>query len=372
MVKIAVLGDFHLGYGRFYDDSFTQAKTALMSAQERADLLIIAGDIFDSRVPKPEVIERAFEVFSKVRKKVFVIHGTHERRPKGFTTPVDLLCKAGFAESCHNNPLVFEKDGRRVRVVGIGGVPEEYASAAMQKLSPKPIEGMFNVLVFHQNIKELMPMVKDGISMEDLPEGFDLYIDGHLHKNYELRKGEKLLIIPGSTVITQLRKEESKKGYYLFDTETKTVEFVEINARPFIHVSIEPKADIDIKQTVKEKLSEIDFSAKPIIRLDIINNTGNDISHEDMNYIKAMYSEKAHLFINASSHEADLSPEEIGVQVKTESIRERGIAILKQIATSKNLAFKNVEEVFDMSCEASDDELFDYFKRIYSNRSDGG
>lgn len=369
MVRIAILGDFHFGYMRFYEDSFTQAREALQKAQEMADLIIIAGDIFDSRVPKPEVIEKAFEIFSKVDKKIFVIHGTHERRPKGFTTPVDLICKAGFAESCHNNYLVFEKEGEKVCVFGMGGVPEEYAKAALQKLSPLPREGMFNIFVFHQNLKELMPMVEHGLNIDDLPNGFDLYIDGHIHKNYELSKNGKNVIIPGSTVLTQLRGEEKEKGFYVYDTSERRAQFVSVPTRHFAHVWVRITGEDDAKQRISEEISNIDLSSKPIIRLDIACERDVNIAQEDVDYIRALYSDKAYLFINLPNKEIAWSDEDIVVE-NSASIRERGLNILKNIVKSKNIRFENVEEAFDMSCDASTDELAEYFIRVSKVKKD--
>ena len=46
----------HIGYERFYDDAYTQAKEALERASELADAIIIPGDVFDRRAPKPEVM----------------------------------------------------------------------------------------------------------------------------------------------------------------------------------------------------------------------------------------------------------------------------------------------------------------------------
>lgn len=66
-MKIAILSDFHLGYARFYQDSFVQAERAL-DAASGADLILLAGDIFDARMPKQEVFARAFDLFTPVSK----------------------------------------------------------------------------------------------------------------------------------------------------------------------------------------------------------------------------------------------------------------------------------------------------------------
>jgi DNA repair exonuclease SbcCD nuclease subunit len=368
-LKVAILGDFHFGYDRFYDDSFMQAEQALLKAQEQADLLIVAGDIFDSRTPKQEVIARSFEAFKQLHKKVIVIHGTHERRPHGFTNPVDLLVKAGFAESCHARPILFEKDGEKVAVYGLAGVPEDYAKVALERLGPKPVEGAFNIFMFHQNLKELMPLVESGLTMDDLPAGFDLYVDGHLHKNYELEKGGRKLLIPGSTVLTQVRREEKEKGFYLYDTKEKSQTYVTIVTRPFIHLTLLSQGTTPLKETLTAKLSQLDFTGKPIIRIDV-EGDAKAIDQSEITSLKQAYADKCHLFINLSLDEGEEiylgDLEELAK--RNVSIRERGMLILKEVAARRNLQLDNLEEAFEMMCDAEDRELSEYFIRITSGK----
>ena len=110
-MKIAIVSDLHIGYERFRKDAYNQAKEALTMAAERADAIIIPGDIFDTRFPKPDVIAEAIGIFKELREKEFgarivgfeglgkiytdkpilAIPGTHERRTSDTEDPVDLL-----------------------------------------------------------------------------------------------------------------------------------------------------------------------------------------------------------------------------------------------------------------------------------------
>jgi len=367
-MRIAILGDFHFGYDRFYDDSFVQAEAALSKAQEEADLILIAGDIFDARVPKQEVIARALELFTKLHKKVIAIPGTHERRPHGFVNPVDILVKAEVVENCHARPVIFEKDGERVAVYGLAGVPEEYAKVALERLAPKPVEGAFNIFMFHQNLKEVMPVVEHGLTMDDLPAGFDLYIDGHIHSKCELEKGGKKLLIPGSTVITQVRKEEKVKGFYVYDTKQRVQTYIAIQTRPFISISLKLNPGASLKEQVAAQLSSLDFSKKPIVRFDIDAN-GTSLDQAEINNLKASYSELCHLFINVDGEEREEAFANLEeVAMTNVSIRERGLLILKKVAQNRNLKIEDVEEAFEMACDAEGRELSDYFIKIASKR----
>lgn len=360
-MKLAILGDFHLGYERFYEDSFKQAETALQRAEEMADVLLIAGDIFDTKTPKPEVMGRSLDLFSKIKKPIFVIHGTHERRPHGFFNPIDILVKAGMVKSCHLKQTFFEKENDKVMIYGMGGVPEEYSKIAIERLNPKPVENVFSVFMFHQNIKEFMPQVDHGLYVEDLPNNFNLYIDGHLHKNYEIEKANKLLLIPGSTVLTQLRKEEKVKGFYIFDTNSREKRFIEIPTRKFYFLEVEKKEEdlISQKQNIINLMNNIDYSSKPVVRLDFISNVDSNL----ILHIKELYSDKCYLFVN-SSKEKDLIE---GLEKEfegEETVREKGMNILKEILLKNNYKGKEAEEMFDFLCDCDEQELYEKFIEV--------
>lgn len=363
-MKVAILGDFHLGYDRFYEDSFTQAEVALEKANEIADVILIAGDIFDTKTPKPEIMGKSLDLFSKIKKPMYVIHGTHERRPQGFFNPVDILVKAGMVNTCHLNQTFYEKEGDKIMIYGMGGVPEEYSKVAIEKLNPQPVENVFSIFMFHQNIKEFMPQVEHGLYVEDLPSNFNLYIDGHLHKNYEIQKGNKLLLIPGSTVLTQLKKEERIKGFYLYETKTNEKNFIEIPTRKFYYLEFKNENNDLIKQReiLIELMNSIDYTSKPIVRLDIL-------SHFDSNIIvsiKEMFSDKCFLFINPfkTEEEKDLV-EELEKEFESESsVRERGMHILKETLLKNNYKGLSAEEMFDFLCDCDEQEIYDKYIEV--------
>ena len=70
-MKIAILSDFHFGYERFREDAYVQAKEAFERAYSMSDMMIMPGDIFDFRHPKPDVIAEAITLFGELSKKEF-------------------------------------------------------------------------------------------------------------------------------------------------------------------------------------------------------------------------------------------------------------------------------------------------------------
>ncbi len=260
-MKIALIADTHLGYARFEEDAFVQAERAIVDASEKADLILFAGDVFDVKIPKLETINRAIDIFRKAKVPVFAIHGNHERRTRDMVNPAKLLATSGVIRYLHNESAVFSKGDEKVQVFGVGSVPEEYAESALKSAMEgfKAEEGAVKVLVIHQTIKELMPFADDELSLEYLENlPFDLIVNGHIHKRMSKLGGR--LLIPGSTVITQLKKEEAEsRGYFLYDTQGRSSEFVPIACRGFVYeeLLLEDATEAEVRQKVRGRIGSI-------------------------------------------------------------------------------------------------------------------
>jgi DNA repair exonuclease SbcCD nuclease subunit len=235
-MKVAILGDTHFGYYRFEEDGYRQGEEAFLKASEIADVIIHTGDMFDARVPRLEVIRRVVEILKNVRKPIVAIHGNHERRTKGQTNIIKLLDSMGLLRYVHNEAVSFGE----VSILGIGSIPEDMAAEAIEKSVSSNLPGMkgFKVLAIHQAIAGIGygGWEIDMDFVQKLP--FDLIVDGHIHKAGVFLNGR--LIVPGSTVVTQLREDEcDRRGFCVYDTETRKADFVGIHSRPFFIERIE-------------------------------------------------------------------------------------------------------------------------------------
>jgi DNA repair exonuclease SbcCD nuclease subunit len=311
-MRIAIVSDFHLGYERFREDAYLQARDAFEKAYSMSDMMIMPGDIFDYRHPKPDVIAEAITLFSELSKKDFsahmvsfegkgsaytekpivVIPGTHERRSDTAVDPVDLLGLAGIVVNVNRACAIIEKGSERVAVFGIGGVAEERFKETIEELAFRPVEGAFNIFMFHQSLYELLPFNKEFLHIEELPEGFDLYVDGHIHNKVESKCHGKPFLIPGSTVLTQLKEgEQEDKGFFIFDTEKMTYSFHPINSRKFVMLKIDvsgqdpSKAEEEINSRIKSTISS-NGSAKPVIRIELKGRMKEGFKASDLNISK--------------------------------------------------------------------------------------
>ncbi len=385
-MKFAIVSDFHLG---FNEDAFEQAKRALRSACEKNDFVIMAGDLFDARVPKQETIHEGVKLFREFSEKLsknkvvlkevtgsvekpldaaplLGIYGTHERRAKGLSNIIQILSDGGLMVNLHARKIIAEKmtgaKRERVCVQAMGGVPEEMAKKAIELLEFKPEAGCFNVFVFHQSVRELIPQDETALAMSELPPGFDIYIDGHIHWRQELKEGGKTLLIPGSTVVTQMKENEAHpKGYYSYDTEKREVEFVEIPTRPFVFKQLEFKASTpaEIEKACRQFLEELVGKygdEVPLVKLKVTGTVaaGLNSSNVDLSRLEKEYSDKMLLSLDKQVGALELKEKiELLRKIREQKAgaREMGLELLKKILKEqgfeKEIAMP-AEELFEL------------------------
>lgn len=395
-MKVALIADTHFGYPRFYEDALQQGKEALEKACKVADMIILAGDIFDMKVPRMEVLDSVMDALECGRKNewpssnhggrlpVVAIHGTHERRSKESVNPIQILERAGFITNVHDACEIFEKDGERVAVCGFGGVPDEFVAEELKKSDIKPAENSFNIFVFHQTITDFIPMAK-GVSLSELPKGFDLYVCGHIHKKRieKLKDSGKFFIIPGSTVITQMKRDETEeKGFILFDTKENKWEFIPVKSRIFLFKEIIFAAADSItvkkkcRETIEEMLKEAERLGKqrndarpPVIKVEISGSMKEGLKREnlDLSDISSEYDDKCELELENSLDSKGLS-ERIELFRKMyeekKSIKELGIDILKTKLGRKDI---DVDYLFE---KLADDKKIDEFVKEITKSGD--
>ena len=400
-MKIAIFSDTHIGFGKGSPretEAFDQAKEAFQLAlKEKADLVLLAGDLFNEATPTQEAWLQMFQLFSvpkqNRREKTKIVYeknsekkefsfeqvpiisiaGTHEFRSKDYRNALEVLQEAGCMVFLHAAKASFELNGEKVVVQGLSGVPEKKALDALNLWKPQPEKGATNIILLHQSIKEFLPFDDDmiaTIALSDLPSGFDLVVDGHLHWASDKNLETKRFLVTGSTVVTQMKKLEAKKpkGVFFFDTVSKKVEFMPLpTQRQFLFEKLEFKdASIEqIRAEADKKLCEMlsGVCGKPLVKLKLKGTLAKGIASKDLN-LKELFEkhgEKALLFIDQDFEEAGFKQklEQLRkTQVSNKSVTAMGLEILE-----KNLSetdFKDgfdVKRVFDLLSEGEIDKV---------------
>jgi DNA repair exonuclease SbcCD nuclease subunit len=389
-MKIAILSDFHLGYERFREDAYRQAEEALNRAASVADAIIIPGDIFDNRTPKPDVLAEGINIFRNLSKKkwgaqvvdfkgegqcytnvpIIAIPGTHERRAQDATDPVDLLGMTGLIVDVSNATAVIEKDGERVAIVGIGGIADERFRDIVNEVDPKPVEGAFSIFMFHESVYELLPFNDNFIKQDELPKGFDLYVCGHIHSRFESEVHGKKFLIPGSTVLTQLKPgEQERKGFYVYDTASGSYSFEHIGSRRFVVVKIDAPSmeQAGIADLVEGEIDRAIGGGKdvPVIRVMVEGAHNQDPNAEiELNGIPKRYQGRAIVEVSKSGINDDsirtANSEFSTAMFENMSVKDYGIGIFVQKLKDKKVSFGKISPVdlFDMlSAEGAKDKV---------------
>ena len=398
-MKISILSDFHFGFAynsELENDSFENAEEVMQKAID-ADVILIAGDIFDSRLPKTGVWAKAIKILVKpllressgvklvqsskdlkeISKRtlqhlpVVVLHGTHERRGKDEVNAVEALDNAGLLIHLHCQTVVFEKNRIKIAVHGMSGVPERFAKDVLQQWNPKPVEGCFNILMLHQSIDPFIysPLEPPSLNLSNLPKGFDLIVDGHLHIPGQEKTDNTIIVFPGSTIVTQLElnEAETEKGIYQIDLDQNIkINFVPLeNNRKFFYKEIKLEGG-SVREQIESEINRIlgkELIKSPIIKLRIFGKE-TEVLDQELRDIERKYSGQAIVsFVKElevpeiakkieflrNLREQKLSVEEIGFQILKKNLEELKFdAIFDHEQAFGMLSENEVEKVFNI------------------------
>ena len=385
-MKIAFFSDTHLGVN---DDALPQARLAFELALKLADCVVTCGDIFDFRIPKQETLHEGLALFGEFSRKFFeknkgkiiirnasreyslqpmiTIFGTHERRSKGMVNPIQLMDEANVVAHAHNAKVYIEdkNTNERVCIQGLGGLPEEYAKPALEAIKFTPEIGCFNVFIFHQTLKEVIPFHDYFISIPDLPSGFDLYVNGHIHWRREFKSAEnngRHVLLTGSTVITQQKKnEQEQKGLWVYDTNTKESIFHYIESRPFFYRELDFNGALvtEVYNEIEKTLADISIARKPLVKLKLKGTLARGISSGDVD-LRSIYEKNHDVMKLSIDREFEINQElkekiEYLRKMREESktVREIGLSVLRAKLEENKYKLGHEEELFDALSEGN-------------------
>jgi len=162
---------------------------------------------------------------------VLTVDGSHDSAPNVITgtilTPLD---SAGLL---HYLPR-HEGSSWRNESCYVYGIPnfrtrrrtEDSLPAFMEHNKPEPDPSLFNIVVFHMALdlpSVKPPQMEAEARPELIPEGFNYYAGGHIHKPYEMPFKNALLVYSGCTETVSYEDAEVEKGFYHVEVNQKGV-----------------------------------------------------------------------------------------------------------------------------------------------------
>ena len=231
--------DLHLGYSQYglevRREDFDRAFQELVdkTIELKPDFMIIAGDLFHHARPSNTTLENAIKNFSRLREAgipVLTVDGSHDSAPNIVTgTILNPLDSAGLI---HHLPRHDGACWRKEGYCYVYGVPnhrtrrktEELLPAFMEQNKPTSDSNLFNIFVFHMalDIPSLTsPYMKAEAPPELIPEGFNYYAAGHVHKRYKQKFKTGLLLYSGSIETVSYDEAKNDKGFYYVEVDEK-------------------------------------------------------------------------------------------------------------------------------------------------------
>jgi len=248
--------DLHLGYSQYgleaRREDFDRAFQELVdkTIQLKPDFMIIAGDLFHDARPSNVTLENAIRSFSRLREAgitVLTVDGSHDSAPNMVTSTImNPLDSAGLIYHLprHEGACWTKQD-----CCYVYGVPnyrtrrrtEESLPIFMEQNKPSPDPALFNIFAFHMALdlpSVKPPYIEAESSPELIPEGFEYYAAGHIHKSYQGKFKTGQLVYSGCTETVSYDEAKLRKGFYHVKVDEKkdvSADFVELESpRKFV------------------------------------------------------------------------------------------------------------------------------------------
>lgn len=266
----------------------------------------------------------------------------------------------------HAESILVEVGYEKIGIHGLSGVPDDYALDALKSWKPEPFENAHNVLMLHQNLAELLPLEANAISFADLPEKFDFYLLGHFHWHLEEKhpKTKAPILIPGSTIVTQLSQKEAtgEKGFFIIDLppekKLRDIIFKIIPTRPAHYLLLElyGKKPIEVQFTISQAITKalsLVHTEKPMIKVKVKGTLAQGFSTGDVN-ISQIYKDFAGKVI-LDIDKSDLAAAE--AETKTSLLQDLKDKKISLDVLGLELIKKNLQVPIDMQ---KLEQLFDF------------
>jgi len=274
---IAHIADVHLGYAQYgleerEEDIYQAFEEAVeLIAKERAEILLIAGDLFDSPKPPIKALIKARDLLKALKDRgieIFHVLGDHEL-PRRLSD----LPPTAILEGISKHVALKASEAGDAIIVGLDRVTASAMTEALNKLretTSKVLETRKKkILLAH------IPARKPEKGLELLPRGYDYYALGHEHERKILSKSDAVAAYPGSMEILSTVEIESwtksGKGFLLIDFSASEPIIHQVNLK-----SIRPQRIVEVKAEDLEKACQElvewakKFQKKPIIHVKVL------------------------------------------------------------------------------------------------------
>lgn len=369
MYKFAHIADCHLGaqkYSELKELEFKAFSKCLdRCIEEKVDFIIIAGDLFHSNLPDMGIVKQAVGKLKEVAEEgipIYINYGSHDFSPNE-TSIIDVITESGllkklFSANVRENDageegleLEFITDKKTgAKLTGISGRKSGMDNAYYQMLDKKSLENEdgFKIFVFHTAVKNLLPdflSKMEGVDLKKMPEGFDYYAGGHIHKKICGNQFENYGIItyPGPLFAGYPRDMEmsargEKRGFFIveFDNHIQNINFYELDMVKYRFISL--KADYknsnQLYDEILEEIKKHDVKGKIVVLKVKGELTSGKTSDINFHKIRKILKESGSIHVSINHHGL-VSKEFTKIRVKGDTTEE----------IEENLLLENIKNI---------------------------
>jgi DNA repair exonuclease SbcCD nuclease subunit len=293
-MKLLHCADLHLGkrpvgaVGRYsqlrFEDYFRAFENCInLAVNQKVDVLVISGDLFDKRDITPEILEKTEQMLKILADNnivVIITEGNHDNITPGKENEswIIYLEKKGLLK---HPKYYFDEDGYHFMPLTINGFnfyglgyPGSLANETLKALSNSILsDADKNIILIHTAIAsdEFLPgtISKDII---DLLKHKAIYIaGGHFHSFQYYPSSEPFFFVPGAPEFWDLNEPADKKGFIIFDTCTKKFSFINSQPRNKIELQFYPTTYSyeSFKEEFAFYLNNLNFNQDDIIIINV-------------------------------------------------------------------------------------------------------
>lgn len=282
-MKFAHIADCHLGVWReprLQKLNILAFEKAIDECiKEKVGFVIITGDLFDTAMPSVDILKVAAAKLKELQDcniDCYIIPGSHDYSASGKTF-LDVFENAGlfknvarFNETEKGIELELFKKGNLL-ITGLPGKRIGLEKELVKKIIKKEKEmqgSYFKILALHTSVTEATKPKEleflEPISSSELPDDFNYYALGHLHRSFQKNINGKFVAYPGPLFPTNFAEfEELKTGsFYIINVENNNqirAEKKEIKLKQVANliVNADNKSPEQITEEAQNKLKSI-------------------------------------------------------------------------------------------------------------------
>lgn len=326
---------------RMYASTFRSFARIVDAGIEKADFMVIAGDVYDELVETPRTRAAFARELERFGKPVFIVTGNHDAV---HSWSASIPYPENVTEFTRPDRIKLTVRGRQVEVVGVSFDGPHTDENLVKKLRGTP--GVFTVGVVHCSVDS----VGEGggyapCSVQDF-RGRDVqyWALGHIHKRMTVCE-DPPAVYPGNIQGRHVN-ESGEKGCMLVSVTGNAVETEFIPTQEVLWKDM--TLDITGKTSLRELASSARGQADPrtIVSLTVSGKGPlNKVVRNDPGIVADLVGEATGAVVSIRNV---LTAPEIDIEAE----RESGTLLSEVIKTSESLAELSDDEILDMLCSA--------------------